>query len=431
MATPRAAGESDRRTSSPEGNRGPLLAFVLSQVFPLGAFLLMALAIETGEEGWARAILPGATSWEIFPRFAWAVLLYEFLPVTALSFHRFGRERTRLEVERLMDALGLDGTYKGAFFEKRSGYHFLIAVSFASLVTAAGLLLLAFGDMLGDHLIPSAVLVGEEDDPATRIVFPRAGSGLIMGMGFIGAYVWGVLALARRYFLSDLHPGVYYGLSTRMIAAAIIALVIYNAAQALTGADSGEGPTGITAMIWPALAFMIGAFPQRGIQWLSARLPMFRDRKPPRQEAPLEMIQGLTAYDRMRLEEEDIDSCFDLANADLVPLALRTPYSARFLKDWILQAKLCEAFGEGVADLRQRGIRTITDLTEWDEEELRALAKETSLTEAALLKTRAAVVDNRELELLESVVFDMGRFVDRPVPDPGRETGAEGLRERS
>ena len=44
-----------------------------------------------------------------------------------------------------------------------------------------------------------------------------------------------------------------------------------------------------------------------------------------------------------------------------------------------------------MADPRQRGIRTITDLTDWDERELQALAKETSHTEAPSVETKAAV----------------------------------------
>jgi hypothetical protein len=238
-----------------------------------------------------------------------------------------------------------------------------------------------------------------------------------MSMGFLGAYVWGLLALARRYFVSDLHPGVYYGLATRMLVAAVVSLVIYNAFQALTGADTATAAGGITAMIWPALAFTIGAFPQRGVQWLTSRLLISRDDEALRRPAPLGMIEGMTPYDQTRLEEEDIDSCYDLASADLVPLVLRTPYSARTIHEWILQAKLCSFFSAGVQDLRRQGIRFLTDLHGLDDETLATLAKETSLTEGALKRARDES-DRLELGLMAEVVFSLGQFVNRPGVDP-------------
>jgi predicted RecB family nuclease len=55
--------------------------------------------------------------------------------------------------------------------------------------------------------------------------------------------------------------------------------------------------------------------------------------------APLGMVEGIENHDRLRLEELGIDTCYDLATADFVPLVLRMPYSALQLIDWILQAK--------------------------------------------------------------------------------------------
>ena len=63
------------------------------------------------------------------------------------------------------------------------------------------------------------------------------------------------------------------------------------------------------------------------------------------------MIEGVESHDTLRMEELGIDSCYDLATADFVPLLLKTPYSARQLIDWILQAKLCVYFGDTVKDL--------------------------------------------------------------------------------
>jgi hypothetical protein len=391
------------------------MAAFLSQLLPLAGLLVVG-AVQFFPNSRISALFPGLDESSI-ARVFWIMLLYEFLPVTALSFHQFGRARRRLEVERVMRKLGIGANQREAYFQERSGVHFSIAVGFASAVTAAGLTMLAFGDRLPE-LVPQILLTGgsETGGDGDELRFPRAGSELIMSMGFLGAYVWGLLALARRYFVSDLHPGLYYGLSTRMLVAAVVSLVIYNASQALTGADTGSADGGITAMIWPALAFTIGAFPQRGVQWLTMRLLISREDAALRRAAPLGMIEGMTPYDQMRLEEEDIDSCYDLASADLVPLVLRTPYSARTLHEWILQAKLCSFFAEGVQDLRRQGIRMLTDLHGLDDDAIATLAKETSLTEGALKRARAEC-NKQELGLMAQVVFALGQFVDRPEAD--------------
>ena len=76
----------------------------------------------------------------------------------------------------------------------------------------------------------------------------------------------------------------------------------------------------------------------------------------------LEMVEGIEGHDSLRLEELGIDTCYDLATADFVPLMLKSPYSRRQLIDWILQAKLCVYFGDAVKNLRQQGFRTVIDL---------------------------------------------------------------------
>jgi len=75
----------------------------------------------------------------------------------------------------------------------------------------------------------------------------------------------------------------------------------------------------------PALlkVYALGMFPQRGVRWLTDRLPMLAPETAPSvRSAPLEMIEGIESDDIMRLEEVGIDTCYDLATADFVPLLL-------------------------------------------------------------------------------------------------------------
>ncbi len=129
-----------------------------------------------------------------------------------------------------------------------------------------------------------------------------------------------------------------------MILAALIALVIYNAYGALGGEEWGS-----VSEIWPVLAFLLEMFPQHGLRWLTSHLPILSaEHNPAVRELPLNLIEGIEGHDQLRMEEVGIDSCYDLANADFMPLLIETPYSARALVDWILQAKLCVYFGADV-----------------------------------------------------------------------------------
>ncbi len=287
-------------------------------------------------------------------------------------------------------------------FVKRQYY--VWAVAYAAGVFCVGLMLLFFSDEMGFLELPD-VKLGE-------VAFPQAGSRLVLAMAFLGAYIWGLQHILRRYALNDLTPNVYYGLSMRMILAAITALVVYNAYAALAGDISSQG--GITANIWPSLAFLIGMFPQRGLRLLTERLPMLPSGKENSvREVPREMIEGIESHDVQRLEELGIDTCYDLATADFIPLTLNTPYSARQLIDCILQAKVCVYFGEAVKDLRRHGIRTIVDLEPLTPEEIEILAKETSVTKYVLERAQQSVKSDPEIKRLREVGLLLDKFWER------------------
>lgn len=344
-------------------------------------------------------------------------VLYLFLPFTALAYC-FSRRRRRIaEVTRILKILKLDtdSDYSKAYKPEQLVCYFW-AVAYASFVTFVGLTLLFLATEIG---FPKGeflcVKLGDVD-------FPQEGSRLVFGMAFLGAYIWGLQHVFRRYSLNDLTSSVYYGFSMRMILAAIISLVIYNAYTALAG--SGDSKGGITANVWPAMAFLIGMFPQRGLRWLTEKFPMLSPESDPSvREAPLEMIEGIEIHDIMRLEEVGIDSCYDLATADLVPLVLKTPYSARQLIDWILQAKLCAYFGEAVKDLRLHGIRTVIDLYTLDQggDKIEELAKATTVTKLALECACMSVKkeeESNEIKRLRKAGQLLGRFwEDKSMPE--------------
>lgn len=372
-------------------------------------------------------------------------VLYLFLPFTALTYC-FSRRRRRIaEVNRILKILNLDNDsdYSKAYKPEQLVCYFW-AVAYASFVTFVGLTLLFLATEIGltEGEFPHVRLGGvdfaqegsrpvpapsaAEEEKPTGVAFPQKGSRLVFGMAFLGAYIWGLQHVFRRYSLNDLTSSVYYGFSMRMILAAIIALVIYNAYTALAGSGDSKGEGGITANIWPAMAFLIGMFPQRGLRWLTEKFPMLSPESDPSvREAPLEMIEGIEIHDIMRLEEVGIDTCYDLATADFVPLVLKTPYSARQLIDWILQAKLCAYFGEAVKDLRLHGIRTVIDLDTLNQDQagtkkIEELASATTVTklalECALRSVKKEEKESNEIKRLQKAGQLLGRFwEDKPV----------------
>jgi predicted RecB family nuclease len=141
------------------------------------------------------------------------------------------------------------------------------------------------------------------------------------------------------------------------------------------------------------------------------RLPLLAPESEAVRRAPLEMVEGIEIHDSLRLEELGIDTCYDLATTDFVPLVLKTPYSARQLIDWILQAKLCVYFGEAVKSLRQQGFRTVIDLANLTPEKIESLAIETALTKSALEHAQESVMrEAAELDRLHRAGRLLGTF---------------------
>jgi len=346
------------------------------------------------------------------------IVIYLFLPLSALTYHFFRRYRHLSKVERILRVLEIDERDRKSYDDAYPGYHLLIAVIYSSIVSIVGLAALMFNE----HMENALGLVMEEANgsPAT---FPVDNSFLMLGMAFLGAYLWGIQYVFRRYMSDDLNPGVFYGLSMRMLLAGALAVVIFNAYEALAG--GGDASQGIGTTMWPALAFVLGMFPQRGLTWLREKVPIFSPEKDPTvRKMPLEMIEGISVHDRLRLEECGLDSCHDLATTDFVPLAIATPYSARTLIDWMLQAKLCIYCGDAMRDLRGYGIRTIVDLETLTSTQMDTLAQETSVTRPALEQAKLYLHRSLEVARLCKIGHLLGIFATAVgEPDPVADSG--------
>ena len=363
------------------------------------------------------------------------IILVGFLPVCAYTYYTYRIDQRKLEIKRILRILKITSDYRKIHLQDIGPMHFSLAVIFTMIVTAGGLSTLLLASELELYKSPNLMLAGMRMNDANCALDSdclsayQQGALLVFGFGFLGAYVWGLQGIFRRYSVNDLLPITFYRFGLRMILASLIALLIYHAvggfsyqaasAEALS-TTGGEVPplASLSGMFEPTRdgilivsAFLVGMFPQQGIRWLSEKISLVREQKHASvRDLPLGMIEGMTNYDIFRLEELGIDTCYDLANTDFIPLLLKTSYGARELIDWILQAKLCVRFGDATDELRERGIRLITDLESLDDNYLEKLANETSLMLPGLNHAIDMSVSDQNINRLKRAAELLGQY---------------------
>ncbi len=351
------------------------------------------------------------------------VVLVGFLPLCAITYFTYRLGQRRLEVERILNILQITSQYRKIYSCDIGPYHFGISVLFAMTVSIIGLSSLFLSAELGLGSTPNLLLGGSmlaaNDCSAneTCIIAYQHGALMMYGIGFMGAYLWGLQSIFRRYAMNDLLPVAFFHFGLRMIFSPMVALIFYHVVGGFNGdystqADSNQqllSPSADGLML--LLAFVIGMFPNRGIKWMMSRATLLTSENHASvQNLPLEMIEGLSAFDKDRLQELGIDSCYDLATADFIPLLLKTPYGSRELIDWLLQAKLCVRFGDSVDALREQGFRLITDLEGLDDSYLEQLAKDTSLTLSSLQRATKATDSDHNIARLKRAAESLGKY---------------------
>lgn len=164
---------------------------------------------------------------------------------------------------------------------------------------------------------------------------------------FFGAYLFAIQELIRRYNVSDLQPQVYSSIFVRMVVATGIAVV----AVALLGET--KNPLAFV------VAFLIGTFPQRAMDWLTNKAKdIFDTRQKESTIRPLSDIIGINPWHEARLLEMGIDDAQNLAMVDMRKLLLRTVFDTDEIVHWIDQAILYVKFGAQIEILRANHITT-------------------------------------------------------------------------
>ncbi len=180
-----------------------------------------------------------------------------------------------------------------------------------------------------------------------------------MRFGFVGAYLFAVQLVYRRYTTIDLQPTVYLYCAQTIIAGLAFNFVAFQALTLLVSSSSelvGQGALGI-------LAFSLGYFPFIAIRWFSrityTALVLPRGRG---EYLALEMIDGINPFHETRLRDQGIDNVQNLACANLFELLTTTNYNAQQLIDWVDQALLYVYLDpQKIEVFRGASIRTASD----------------------------------------------------------------------
>lgn len=173
---------------------------------------------------------------------------------------------------------------------------------------------------------------------------------------YLGAYVFSVQELVRRYNTFDLQPQVYSSMAIRMLIAIAI---VYVAAPVLKADPGSQG-----APVWPAVvAFAIGVFPTQGLHFLS-RIAGRMLTPEPSQRVPLPLgnLLGIGPWHESRLVQMGIDDAQNLATVDIRRLLLTTQFDTQQIASWVDQAILYVRVGERIQRFRDAQIATYHEL---------------------------------------------------------------------
>ena len=271
-------------------------------------------------------------------------------PLTYLAYLAFGEDAQRkrlrddFQLFGLVDDKDLDETINQLYQNVYSWPQFAVYISL--IVTITTILLLGF--------IYREVLT----------IFPADMMELIF-YGYLGAYVFSVQELIRRYNTFDLQPQVYSSILVRILVATILTLVITTVIM-LNGnllQLNGEQIDG-NAKAWLAtIAFAVGIFPNDGLNWILQQANRILNPVANRNsELPLRNLLGINAWHESRLSMMGIDDAQNLATADIPKLLLTTQFDTQQVANWIDQAILYVKVNDRIERYREAKITTFHEL---------------------------------------------------------------------
>lgn len=187
-----------------------------------------------------------------------------------------------------------------------------------------------------------------------------------MAFGFLGALVFCIQLLFRRFTAKDLNPSIFLRCTVSMFCGLVFSFVVFTAAGSFEFGISGENTsdwTGSGALIGSIVAFSLGYFPNMAIRWFTRIANQSLGEESRRSDGQrLLLLDGVGLFHEERLSEAGIHNLHDLAFADHGRVWVNTPYSAQQIMDWIDQSLLFMFLdNKEMASFRRGGIRNASD----------------------------------------------------------------------
>jgi hypothetical protein len=165
----------------------------------------------------------------------------------------------------------------------------------------------------------------------------------VLKFTFVGAYIFSIQSLVRRFFQSDLRPSAYASVLVRFVVSLSAMLALHQLLDVPTRTEA-------------AIAFVVGIFPTIALQALERAAEQVLGIFVPQSTSdyPLSQIDGLDLWYQARLVEEGIEDMQNLATANLVDVMLHTRVPVDRLVDWVDQAHLYLHLDHAETRLRDR-----------------------------------------------------------------------------
>jgi hypothetical protein len=181
----------------------------------------------------------------------------------------------------------------------------------------------------------------------------RISAFVTISFAYLGWYVWSIATIFSRLSTLELVAATYTNMLIRLVMGVIIAIVFLHLSSSLF--DSTVSTV--------AIGFGVGIFPDTALVWLSRQLRRrLLGETDTDKELPLDLIQGISPYRKIRLYEMGLDNCQNLAESNPILLFITSNLSLLEILDWISQAQLAVVVGaDRFGKLQANGWRQARD----------------------------------------------------------------------
>ena len=273
-----------------------------------------------------------------------AFLLSSIFPLSMIAYQIFQRDKQLKELEKDFEVLGISTTIPKT---NQSGkiffLSFIVQTILPTLLTILGVIMI--------FTSPGEVIKGLGEVP---LVITS------LKYGFLGAYLYSIQLIYRRYTTLDLQPTVYMNCALTLIAGFAFNFTAFRAINEFNGPNEG----GITTGMFAIIAFSLGYFPLLAIRWFNqiTASALGSGNQSQATSLPLSVIDGISQFHESRLRDEGIDNVQNLASARIDEILINTRFNAQQVLEWVDQAILHSYLNpDSIDSFRRGGVRKISD----------------------------------------------------------------------